>query len=315
MRHTVGVYLGDSLASYNFGFRHPFGPDRYPAFVQGLRERKLTDRYRRLSPIQATEQDVRVFHSNDYLAHLSRCSATGEGFLDSGDTPAFKGVREAALTVVGSVLDGLDKILQGELQRVFVPIAGLHHARRDRAAGFCALNDCAVAVTQLRRRGIRRIAYVDIDAHHGDGVFYSFESDPDCHIVDVHEDGRFLFPGSGGIEETGKGAAQGTKLNIPLPPEADDALFREIWYRAESFLARSQPEFVLFQCGVDSLSGDPLADLELTPASHALATRSLCQLADSHCDGRLLVMGGGGYDLGNIAAGWGAVVEQLILNS
>jgi acetoin utilization protein AcuC len=315
LRHTVGVYLGDSLASYNFGFRHPFGPDRYPAFVQGLRERKLTDRYRRLSPIQATEQDVRVFHSNDYLAHLSRCSATGEGFLDSGDTPAFKGVREAALTVVGSVLDGLDKILQGELQRVFVPIAGLHHARRDRAAGFCALNDCAVAVTQLRRRGVRRIAYVDIDAHHGDGVFYSFESDPDCQIVDVHEDGRFLFPGSGGIEETGKGAAQGTKLNIPLPPEADDALFREIWYRAESFLARSQPEFVLFQCGVDSLSGDPLADLELTPASHALATRSLCQLADSHCDGRLLVMGGGGYDLGNIAAGWGAVVEQLILYS
>ncbi len=312
MSSDVGVYLGKAMARYGFGSGHPFGPDRYDAFLKGLQERKLVGRFRELPPVDADEADALAFHDAGYIAHLKRCSATGQGFLDAGDTPAFNGIWEAALTVAGSVLDGLQRILAGELRRAFVPIAGLHHARRDRAAGFCALNDCAIAIEHLRLRGIRRIAYVDIDAHHGDGVFYSFESDPDCCIADIHEDGRFLYPGSGGIEETGRGPAKGSKLNIPLPPGSDDAIFRKAWYQVESFLARAEPEFVLFQCGVDSLGGDPLTDMELTPASHVLAARTLCQVADSHCEGRLLAMGGGGYNRENLAAGWSAVVEQLI---
>jgi acetoin utilization protein AcuC len=311
---SVGVYLGEQLARYEFGSAHPFNRGRYEAFLQGLREAGCLGRFEELSPVRASEADVLVFHDADYIARLKRLSAIGHGLLDGGDTPAFRGIWEAGLTVVGSVLDGVRRIQAGELRRVFVPIAGLHHARRDRAAGFCALNDCAIAIEHLRSLGVRRIAYVDIDAHHGDGVFYAFEEDPDCLIVDVHEDGRYLYPGSGGIDETGKGPAQGTKLNIPLPPGADDALFAQIWPRAEAFLARALPEFILFQCGVDSLNGDPLTHLALTSATHALVARNLCQLADGLCEGRLLVFGGGGYQPANVAEGWGAVVKQLIDN-
>ena len=161
----------------------------------------------------------------------------GSGYLDAGDTPAFPGVFEAAATVAGTVLAALDDVVRGRCRQAFVPIAGLHHASRDGAAGFCVFNDCGIAIETLRERyAIQRVAYVDIDAHHGDGVFYAFESDPDLIFVDLHEDGRYLYPGTGSVEESGVGSAKGTKLNIPLPPQADDETFFRLWESAERFV-------------------------------------------------------------------------------
>jgi acetoin utilization protein AcuC len=131
-------------------------------------------------------------------------------------------------------------------------------------------------------------------------------------FADLHEDGQFLYPGTGRTEESGKGAAVGTKLNIPLPPAAGDAEFAARWPEVMAHLERFSPGFFILQCGADSLGGDPLAHLRLTPASHALAARDLARLADRLGHGRVLALGGGGYNRANIAAGWCAVVAALL---
>jgi acetoin utilization protein AcuC len=173
-------------------------------------------------------------------------------------------------------------------------------------------NDCGVAIEAARHlHGIRRVAYVDIDAHHGDGVFYAFEQDPDLLFADLHEDGRFLYPGTGSRSETGRGAAVGTKLNVPLPPGADDTVFHEAWQEVEAYLDAAKPELVLLQCGADSLAGDPITHLRLTAEAHAHAARRLCVLADRYANGRVLAMGGGGYNRANLARAWTRVVEEL----
>jgi acetoin utilization protein AcuC len=218
------LHAGEALARYGFGGGHPFGNDRYAAFWNECSKRGLPGRARQVPPVVADEAVLLCFHTAEYVERVQHQSRTGEGFLDDGDTPAFVGVYEAAATVVGTTLDAVGRIMRGEAKRAFVPIAGLHHARRERAAGFCVFNDIGCAIEALRaEHGVRRIGYVDIDAHHGDGVQYSFEDDPDLFFADLHEDGRYLYPGTGAANETGVGVAIGTKLNIPMAPGADDA--------------------------------------------------------------------------------------------
>ena len=189
----------------------------------------------------------------------------------------------------------------------------MHHARRDSAAGFCVFNDVGVLIENLRaHHGIRRIAYVDIYAHHGDGVFYAFESDPDLIVVDIHEDGRYLYPGTGDVGETGKGTAEGTKLNVPMPPYADDELFFRVWPSVEHFVRRGTPEIIILQAGADSIRGDPITHMAFTPAAHAHAAKRLNRLADELCNGRFIALGGGGYNRNNLALGWNEVVRAML---
>lgn len=307
------VWSGPALARYGFGVGHPFGNERLEVFWDGLRAAGLEARVRVCEPVQADDALLGRFHGGGYVGRVKALSRVGSGFLDYGDTPAYPGVYEAAATVAGSVVAAAEALLEGCCRRAFVPVAGLHHARRDRAGGFCVFNDCALAiVTLLEVHGLERVAYVDIDAHHGDGVYYGFEDDPRVIIADFHEDGRYLYPGTGFAHERGSGAAAGTKLNIPLPPGAGDELFLARWTEVEALLARYPPEFILFQCGADSLGGDPLTHLDLTVAAHAHAARRLCAIADAHCGGRVLALGGGGYDHANMARAWTAVVSALL---
>ena len=220
---------------------------------------------------------------------------------------------EAAATVVGTTLRAIDKVMSSGCRRGFIPIAGLHHARRDGAAGFCIFNDCGVAIEYLRQNhAVRRVLYVDIDAHHGDGVLYGFEDDPDVRIVDMHEDGRYLYPGTGSSNETGTGPALGTKQNYPMAAGAVDSDFFREWQRATHFMAESEPEFILLQCGADSLAGDPLTHLRYTADVHYRVALDLAKLADRFAGGRIVAMGGGGYNFNNIARGWCAVVRGLL---
>ena len=309
----VAVYFGDDLARYGFGEDHPFGPDRIYAFWKQATELGLDKDVEIAAPVPCDDDAPARFHSPEYVERVRRQSASGRGYLDYGDTPAFKGVFEATTYVLGSDLDGVRRIISGEQPRVFVPIAGLHHARRDQAGGFCVFNDAGVVIETLRKEfGIRRIAYVDIDAHHGDGVFYSFEHDPDLIFADIHEDGRFLYPGTGFAEETGKGAAAGTKLNIPVMPGSDDGVFFHHWPRIEEFVRAGRPEFILLQAGADSIAGDPITHMAFTPEAHAHAARRLCRVADEFCNGRFIAMGGGGYNRRNLAAGWTEVVRAML---
>lgn len=304
--------LDDALADYHFGEAHPFGPNRYWAFKEECEKRKLTELVTLCSGRLSTDEQLALFHTQDYINKVKTLSQTGEGYLDRGDTPARKGIFEAASMAVGTTLKAVDHIMEGDCQHAFSPIAGLHHATRKSAAGFCVFNDCGIAVEYLRKEyGIKRIAYVDIDAHHGDGVFYSFEEDKDLIFVDLHQDGRTLYPGTGEISETGKGDAGGTKLNIPLPPDCDDAVALKFWQTAEQFLEKAQPEFIILQCGADSIAGDPITQLKLSSAFHGEVTKRLVHIADKYSQGRLLALGGGGYNLENIKAGWNDVLESL----
>jgi acetoin utilization protein AcuC len=288
---AVCVYIGEELARYGFGQGHPFGPDRMGAFWLAAQSAGLASRLTLCPPVMADRDSIERFHTAAYVDRVIGQSATGTGYLDLGDTPAFPGVYEAAAYVVGSVLDAIDQVMAGGCRRAFVPIAGLHHARRDSAAGFCVFNDCGVAIETLRS--------------------VAFEDDPELVFADLHEDGRYLYPGTGAAEETGTGAGQGLKLNLPMPMQAGDEAFYAAWNKAEAFVDAHAPEFILLQCGADSIAGDPITHLQYTAAAHAHAARRLCVLADRHCRGRLLAMGGGGYNRDNLALAWTAVVSEL----
>ncbi len=312
MTKPVFVFRGQALARYGFGEDHPFGEDRHAAFHDELAAQSLGDAIHYAEPRRCSADELALFHTPEHIERVSTLSRAGVGYLDQGDTPVFPGVFDVASDVVGSTVAAVDAVMAGDARRAFVPIAGLHHAARDAAAGFCVFNDCGVAVEYLRdRHGLKRIAYVDIDAHHGDGMYYGFEDDAALVFADIHEDGRFLYPGTGAASETGTGDAVGTKLNIPLPPGAADPQFRAEWARVEAHIDRAEPEFILLQCGADSLEGDPITHLCLSEESHAFAAERLCALADRHCEGRIVGTGGGGYNRRNLARAWTRVVQAF----
>jgi len=314
--HPVTVLAGEAIARYGFGEGHPFGPDRHDAFLRGLEERDLPGRVDIEHTADASEEDIELFHDPRHVEFVEEMSVEGRGFLDFGDTPAFPGIYDAARSVVGTTLRAGELVMSGRCRRAFVPIAGLHHAARVRTSGFCVFNDCAVLIEALRRRhGLKRIAYVDIDAHHGDGVYYGFADDPDVLIADIHEDGRFLFPGTGASSETGQGPAVGTKLNLPLLPGADDEDFLSAWREIETYLNEARPEFVILQCGADSMAGDPLTHLQFSEDAHGTAAASLCEIADRFAGGRFVALGGGGYNRRNLAVGWSRVVMEMVAHT
>ena len=310
---TVALVAAEALGRYGFPAGHPFGPDRQEAFLRELKQSTAYGSLQVLTPRVAEREEIEYFHDRAYVDLVVERSIDGKGYLDAGDTPAFRGVFEATSLVVGGTLLAAEHLMQGSVQRAFIGIGGLHHASRAHAAGFCVFNDCGVVVEMLRRRhGIRRIAYVDIDAHHGDGVFYAYESDPDLLFADIHEDGRYLYPGTGAASETGAGAAVGTKLNLPMLPGATDADFVTAWTRIEEYLRRTRPEFILLQCGADSLEGDPITHMAFSEEAHARASASVCRIADELGHGRVLGMGGGGYNRRNLARAWTRVVEAFV---
>jgi acetoin utilization protein AcuC len=312
MGTQVAVVTGERLARYGFPDGHPFGPDRHGAFLREFEARDLGASVLALEPREASYEELLAFHAPAYVDFVRESSASGQGFLDRGDTPAFRGVYEAAATVVGASLEAAEAVMVRRARRGFVPIAGLHHAARDHAAGFCVFNDCGVVIELLRKRhGLERIAYADIDAHHGDGVFYAFEADPGVIFADIHQDGRTLYPGTGAAGERGRGAAKGTKLNLPVPPGSDDRTFARVWPAVLEHLDRFEPDFIVLQCGADSVAGDPIAQLGFSAAAHARAAADLAALADRLGHGRVLALGGGGYNRANLAQAWCGVIESL----
>jgi len=315
----VGVVKGEELLLYSFPAPHPFRRERAVAFYEAF-ERSLGDlggSVLEIKPEMASDDDVLLFHEPRYLEFVKERSMDGRGYLDYGDTPAFKGCYEASLYVVGSTLKLIKLILDGELDHGFNPVGGLHHARRDSAAGFCIFNDASIAIRYLLDKvGLREVLYVDIDAHHGDGVFYSFYFDKRVRILDFHQDGRTLYPGSGFEHERGGGEAYGTKLNITFLPGAGTREFVEAWEElAEEFLSGSDPDFIILQAGADGLAGDPLTGLSYTEEVHSYVARRLHELAHEKCGGRIVALGGGGYNLENVARAWISILKSLVTRS
>ncbi len=308
------LVFGKELLLYSFGPGHPMRSDRIAYFWEELERRGLL-KNREIevcTPIMAQKEDLLLFHDEDYVNFVKVVSKRGIGVLDYGDTPAFPGVFEASCYVVGSTLLGLDKVMKKEAIHAFNPMGGLHHARRNSAGGFCVFNDVAIAISKaIRDYGIKRVLYVDLDAHHGDGVLYGFYDDPRVYIADIHESGRFLYPGTGFREEKGTGEAEGTKLNITLNPgEGDKELLLAI-DEVKSFARKARPELIIIQCGADGLSTDPLTHLQYSHDGHRLAVEAVHELAHELCEGRLVATGGGGYNRIDTAIAWVNVIDIL----
>ncbi len=284
---------------YDLGPGHPFS-EAYRGLAVDLFERSLDASEReRVEWVRSVEpasaSTLESFHGGRYVEWVQEVGAgRATVMLDQGDTPGTPGCYEAAARIVGGTVEAFART---DAHRVpsFNPAGGLHHAHRDRASGFCIFNDVAVAIARpIARR--RRIAYLDIDAHHGDGVMYGFYDDGHLLDIDFHEDGRSAFPGTGFPRETGTGDGAGRKVNVPLPPGAGDEALLPLFRRLVPPLLREfRPEVIVLQHGVDGHAGDPLVQLQYTPAAYLEIERTVLVLADELCDGRLVVTGGGGY--------------------
>ena len=234
--------------------------------------------------------------------------------LDAGDTPAFKGCYEATSLIVGASLVGADSVMSGAVSHSFNPSGGLHHAHPERASGFCIFNDPAIVIAYLKsKHKLKRLVYLDIDAHHGDGVMYGFYDDPSVLDIDFHESGNYLFPGTGFADETGKGEARGLKLNIPLPPSTGDQAYLDAFHEVvPDAVKKFDPEIILVQCGADGHLDDKLAHLRLTTSVYSEVIGEMHHLAHELCDGRFLLFGGGGYTLGNVPRVWTVAFATLV---
>ncbi|HZZ50704.1 MAG TPA: acetoin utilization protein AcuC, partial [Pseudonocardia sp.] len=236
-----------------------------------------------------------------YLAAVKHAPGLGEDLhhgLGTPDNPIFTGMHEASALVCGGSLLAARQIAEGRCDRAVNIAGGLHHAMAEAASGFCVYNDCAVAISWLLDHGFDRIAYVDVDVHHGDGVQAAFLTDPRVLTISVHQHPRTLWPGTGWPSEYGSGEAAGTAVNLALPPGTRDGS----WLRAfravvPSLLAAFEPQVLVTQCGVDTHHEDPLADLSLTVDGHRAIYRELRDLAEATAGGKWLALGGGGYGL------------------
>ena len=293
------LVFGPWSTRYDLGPAHPLTPRRFGPGIDLLRavsgEEPLL-----LAPEPISDDVLAWIHDSAYIRAVRRFAEEPRGPSDAGigegDTPAFAGMHEASAAVAGGSLQAVEAILRGETTHAFHPGGGLHHAMRDRAAGFCVYNDPALAIARARRDGLR-VLYVDLDVHHGDGVQALHWDDPGVLTVSIHETGRTLFPGTGFVEELGEGAAAGTAVNLPMYPGTGERGWLGALHRVLPELAASfGPDLVISQHGADAHAWDPLANLRVTTTAMGEAARLVDAIAHRWAGGRWLATGGGGYD-------------------
>jgi acetoin utilization protein AcuC len=320
-RPPTALVWDASLAGYRFSAEHPLNPRRLELTVELIGELGLLDGgARRVEPPRvATDEELHAAHAPEFVEMVKRASvgaasAAGQVFgLGTADVPVVPGMHEAAAHVVGATLRAAELVMSGEALRAFSIAGGLHHARHAEAAGFCVYNDLAVAIRWLQRVHGARVLYVDIDAHHGDGVQWIFYDDPDVLTVSFHESGAFLFPGTGFIDEMGEGDGYGYSVNVPFDPHTDDASFLPAVTELLPPLARAfDPDVIVLQAGCDAHLLDPLTHLRCTTSLYHDLVRTVCDVADECCDGRVIATGGGGYAIHSVVPrAWSLVWSAL----
>lgn len=316
MTQTLGIVYSDAFQQYDFGPTHPLKPTRLKLTFELMRAVNLlsSPTVKVSEPREASPDELTLFHDEEYVSLIRDASKSGEGFLDLGDTPAFKGCYEASALAAGASLKAVDLVMSGQVTHAMNISGGLHHAHPGRASGFCIFNDPAISIAYLKHEySQEKVLYLDVDAHHGDGVMYGFYSDPGVLDIDFHEDGHHLFPGTGFMEEIGEGSASGLKINIPLPPLTGDEPYLELFREIVPAAVRSfKPQILLLQCGADSHANDLLAHLQLTTKTYCEVAKIVHELAHEVAGGRLIVFGGGGYNIANVARTWTAVASTLV---
>ncbi|GAC1411993.1 MAG: acetoin utilization protein AcuC [Actinomycetota bacterium] len=304
MSASAAVVWDERLIAYNFGSQHPLQPVRVKLTIELARAFGVLDAPNVIVhvPEAATRGELQLVHTAAYVDAVKRisdtCTTPFENYgwgIGIGDNPAFPGMHEASALVCGASLAAARLVHLGTVQHAFNPAGGLHHAMASRASGFCVYDDPAVAIAWLLENGHERIAYVDVDVHHGDGVQAAFYDDARVMTISLHESGEYLFPGTGFPDETGN---QGTSVNVALPPHTgDDAYRRAFDDIVPPLIEAFSPSVLVTQLGCDTHHTDPLAHLALTTNTYRHLARSFHDLAHSVTGGRWVAVGGGGYQI------------------
>jgi acetoin utilization protein AcuC len=257
-------------------------------------------------PLPATVTELLTVHSYPYIQAVQQAQAIARGDrpeadlslfgLGTADNPIFEDIHDGPALCAGASLQAMNTILESRAIHAYSPSGGMHHAMRAMASGFCVYNDCALAIAAAIEAG-HRVCYVDLDAHHGDGVQSIFYDDPRVLTVSMHESGDYLFPGTGEANEIGSGPGLGASLNIPLPPLAGNAAMLLAYERiVEPAVRKFAPSILVTQTGCDTHHDDPLTDLNASLDLYPRLSHRLHALAHEVCEGRWLILGGGGYD-------------------
>ena len=312
--HSI-FYYSHQLAQYEFGPDHPFKPERAQKVLE------LCNRYGVLNqqsmtiktPPSLKRETLLLAHSDEYLDVLERIGA-GEIFqemlqfgIGTEDNPPLRGIYEWSSKCAGATWEGMIELLDKDTDIVFNPLGGFHHARRSRAEGFCYINDLVIAIKEALNYD-RKITYLDIDAHHGNGVQEAFYREDRVQFISIHESGKYIYPYSGTVEESGEGKGEGFTINIPLPPKTDDEVYLEVFHRIVVPLIKDfRPDVLVAEIGADTMISDPLTDLMLTNNSYTEIVREIKGLCR-----KILATGGGGYDIYRTARCW--TLAWAILN-
>ncbi len=298
----VTVVWDEALLGYDLG-EHPLDPVRVELTIALARALGVLDRgnVTVLPPGTADDALLRLVHDEEYIAAVRLAPSDpyfhGHG-LNTPDNPVFPRMHENSALVTGGSVRAAEAVWRGDALHAVNIAGGLHHAMRDRAAGFCVYNDPAVAIARLLELGAERIAYVDVDVHHGDGVQAAFWDDPRVLTISLHESPLSLFPGTGFPSEVGGAGAEGTAVNIALPAGTGDAGWHRAFHAVVPGVLRAfDPELLVTQCGCDGHAKDPLADLALSVDGQRATYLALRELAHELCGGRWVAFGGGGYGM------------------
>lgn len=302
----------EELERYSFGKRHPMGPDRVRLTMQLADHLGLLDLFEIVEPPPANEALLKLVHTPEYLAALRRGEPAPEFGIGTSDNPLVPHLPAVASRVVAGTVAAAHAVWSGRTRRAVNISGGLHHAQAAELSGFCMLNDAAVAIQWLLNHGARRVAYIDLDAHHGDGVERVFWDDPRVVTISVHESGLYLFPGTGHAGDIGGPSAYGTAVNVALETNVSDVdWLRNVHSIVPAVLQRFRPEIIISQHGADPHREDPLTHLRISADALAVAYRSLANWADRFAFGRWVALGGGGYQRDSVARVWNQVLAAV----
>ncbi|WP_075620089.1 acetoin utilization protein AcuC [Paenisporosarcina indica] len=303
-KHAVYVYSEDQLG-YKFSDTHPFNQKRLTLTTDLLRKMNALSDGDIVPPRIATDEELYLAHDARYIDMVKKASkglvtaSQTESFgIGTDDTPIFPNMHEASARLVGGTLTAVEYVMENKASHALNLGGGLHHGFRGRASGFCVYNDSSVAIKYIQDKYNARVLYIDTDAHHGDGVQWSFYEDPNVCTISIHETGRYLFPGTGNVSERGSGQGYGTSFNLPIDAFTEDDSFLELYTTAfREIAAFFKPDVIISQNGADAHYFDPLTHLYGTMKIYKEIPKLAHQLAHEFCDGKWIAVGGGGYDI------------------
>ena len=321
MSRRTQVYWSDSLLQYDFGVSHPMTPVRLDLTMRLAAELGVLERIDVIAPRAATVDELQLVHTPELIDAVQRAGDSdtvgdslfvGHG-LGTPDVPTFTHMHDVSSLVVGATLDAGRAVWGGDVDHAFSPAGGLHHSMPDSVGGFCVYNDIAVAIAGLLEQGVERIAYVDIDVHHGDGVQTVFWNDPRVLTISLHQHPHTLYPGTGWSDEIGGLEAEGCAVNVPLPPGTDDdGWLRALHATVPPLLTSFRPQVLVTQHGCDTHLLDPLANLAISIDAERAAAEALHTWAHEFADSRWLATGGGGYEVVDVVPRiWTLVMAEL----